>query len=350
VSLREDVTSLFVLRSAPGRILIALQAAIAIGLPTVGFALAGRADLGLLASSGAFTALFLVDRSRRARATYLPFVALGLIAAAALGAAAAGSVASSIVMLFIVTLAASALSLSLSLGPPGALFFILVAGVSSHLAAPSAIGGDGLSGLLIVGMIAIGAVLAYLVILAPLVVPSVRSRDFAVHADRVRMRFGFDHTTRVIFTRIAIAATAAAMLSAPLGIHRAYWVMVAAVVILQNGHRIKLTAIRAVHRVAGTILGVGLFALVMLWNPHDLVLALLLVVLQFAVEMVVVRNYGLALILITPLALTIASQGTTGDVGEVIVERVLDTLLGAGIALVVLAVAYLVGRRRPITA
>jgi uncharacterized membrane protein YccC len=122
--------------------------------------------------------------------------------------------------------------------------------------------------------------------------------------------------------------------------------MVAAVVILQNGHRIKLTAIRAVHRVAGTILGVGLFALIMLWNPHDLVLALLLVVLQFAVEMVVVRNYGLALILITPLALTIAAQGSTGDVGEVVIERVLDTLLGAGIALVVLAVAYLAGRRR----
>jgi uncharacterized membrane protein YccC len=68
----------------------------------------------------------------------------------------------------------------------------------------------------------------------------------------------------------------------------------------------------------------------------------LLAVLQFIVELVVIRNYGLALVFITSLALIIVAQGQPADVGGVVVTRLLDTLLGAGIAMVVLLVAPVV--------
>jgi len=55
--------------------------------------------------------------------------------------------------------------------------------------------------------------------------------------------------------------------------------------------------------------------------------------LQFAIEVVVARNYGLALIFITPLALMISG---TDDPIVLAGERIVDTLLGAFIALVVL--------------
>jgi hypothetical protein len=345
VSISTEIRALFVLRPAPGRWPVALQAAIAIALPTVGFALAGHADLGLLASPGAFTALHIADRTRRERAVLLPLFAAGLVAATAIGVAVSGTLIASLVGLFAVVIASSVITLGFSTGPPGGMFFVLVTGVSSHLAAPASRGGAGVDGLMLIGLVAVGALLAYLVVVVPLLVPSVRRPDLARHGDRVRMRFSLSESDRVILTRIAVAAAAAALLAAPLGILRAYWVMVAVVVILQNGHRVKLTAIRAIHRVLGTVVGVGLFAIIMLWNPHALVLALLLVALQFAVEMVIVRNYGLALILITPLALTIAAQGAVDNVGEVIAERILDTLLGAGIALVVLAASWLLRRK-----
>jgi uncharacterized membrane protein YccC len=121
-------------------------------------------------------------------------------------------------------------------------------------------------------------------------------------------------------------------------------------VILQNGHQVRFGATRAVQRVLGTFVGLGLFALVLLWNPHNVVLALFLMVLQFAVELVVVRNYGLALVLITPLALVIATQGASVDVGQVVGERVFDTVLGSGIALAVLFVSWLITRRRALSA
>ena len=57
--------------------------------------------------------------------------------------------------------------------------------------------------------------------------------------------------------------------------------------------------------------------------------------LQFATEVVVTRNYVLALIFITPLAL---SNSTIGHLAESVVTvegRILDTFLGAVIAMAV---------------
>lgn len=343
-NLRADIRSLFTLRDSPVRWPIALQAAIAIGIPTVGFAIAGEPQLGLLASSGAFTALFLSSSSRRDRVSALPLLALGLIASGAIGVAASASALVGLVALFFVAVVSATFVLGFSIGPPGALFFVLVAGVSSHLAAPVASGGAGIDGWLVVGLLSLGAGIAYLVVLAPLLLPAMRRKDAAAHSLRSARRFALSEIDRVILTRVAVGAGIAAFISAPLGIHRAYWVVLTVVVILQNGHIVRLTILRAVHRVLGTLVGVGVFALLMLAGPSGIWLAILLMALQFGVEVVVIRNYGLALVLITPLALLISAQGGGSTVGATVAERVVDTLLGAAISLGVLGVAFAVRR------
>lgn len=60
-----------------------------------------------------------------------------------------------------------------------------------------------------------------------------------------------------------------------------------------------------------------------------------LVMLQFAIEVVVARHYALALAFITPTALTIAAAGTSPP-GPLVHERTVDTVLGAVIAMMVL--------------
>lgn len=345
MALGSDIRSLFLLRESPVRWPIAVQAAVAIGLPTLGFAIAGQPALGLLASSGAFTALYLAGRSRRQRAISLPFIAAGLILASAIGVVSSGSLALSLAAIAAVAIVAAILCLGFSAGPPGGLFFVLVAGVGSHLAGPPSLGGAGLDGGLVVGMLAIGCAIAYLVVLSPLLLASRRRADATLHEMRQPFHFALDDISRIIVTRIAIGAVIAALLSAPLGIHRAYWVVLTVVVILQNGHRIRLTALRAIHRVLGTLFGVGVFALIALADPRGIVLALVLMALQFTVELIVIRNYGLALVLITPLALTISAQ--SGDVGATVADRVVDTVLGAAIAVIVLIAALLARRVRP---
>ena len=344
MTIRSDLRSIFELRPSPPRLSVALQGAIAIGIPTVGFALAGHAELGLLASSGAFLALYLTTRSRRDRAAKLPLLALGFLVASAMGIAASASPVLSLIVLFVVAAVSAVLCLGLAVGPPGALFFVLVAGVSGHVAGPTSLDGGNVNGWLVLAMLALGLVIAYLVVLAPLVVPRVRAADARLPHDP--MRFEIDETIRIILTRLIVATGIAVLAAAPLGIHRAYWVVVAVIAILQNGHRLRLTAVRGVHRVLGTLVGLGLFALIFLASPSGVWLGVLLMALQFVVELVVIRNYGLALVFITPLALTIAAQAGTADVGVIVGERFADTVLGAAIATAVLLAAHAIIRWR----
>jgi uncharacterized membrane protein YccC len=224
------------------------------------------------------------------------------------------------------------------------MFFVLLTGVASRLVGPASLGGDGLAPGLVLGMLAIGCAISYLVVMAPLLLPSVRRKDSALHLERPPIRFQLDEPSRIILERIVVATVIAGLISTPLGIHRAYWVMIAVVVILQNGHRVRLTALRAVHRVLGTLIGVGLFALILVFEPRGIAVGIVVMVLQFIVETIVIRNYGLALVFITPLALLIADQSGSADIGETISVRVLDTLLGAVIALVVLFGSFLARR------
>ena len=326
---------------------IAVAAGLAIGVPVAALTLLGYPTYGLIASTGGFTALYLSNRTRRERAALLPFIALGIIAASAIGVAVAWSIVLSLAALLVLTVVGSIILLGFGAGPPGGLFFMLVAGASIRLTAPVKLDGVGLNGWLVIELVALGAAIAYVIILVPLLLPSVRERDFEAHRTRERFRFDLSGDTRVIVIRLAIASTIAVLVSSPLGVHRTYWVLLTVIAILQNGRRLRLTALRGIHRVLGTLVGLGLFALVILWGPKGLLLALLLAVLQFVVELVVIRNYGLALIFITPLALTIASQGDPGDVGTVVATRVFDTLLGAAIAMVVLLGALALRRYLP---
>jgi Fusaric acid resistance protein-like len=333
--------------ASPPRLAVATQAALAMALAVGVPALLGRTDLGLLASAGALTALYLASRARRERARRLPLVQAGFLVAAVIGWLSAASPFAPLV-LALVTVAAAVLTLGFSVGPPGAVFVVLVAGVTGRLTAPRAAAGVGLDPLLVIGMEALGCALAYAIAVLPLAVPAVRRRDAALPV--TPLRFAIDSTTRVVLIRIAVGAGIAAGVGALLGLHRSYWVLLAVVAALQAGRSRRMTALRGVHRALGTLVGVGAFALLALVPLPGVLLALVVAALQFVTELVVVRHYGLALVFITPLALTVAEAGSAGPVSTLVLDRVVDTTLGAAAALAVLvvdlAVERIVARRR----
>ena len=85
---------------------------------------------------------------------------------------------------------------------------------------------------------------------------------------------------------------------------------------------------------AGTVCGVGLTFAVLGWNPPLWVVVLAVAVAQFAVELVIATQYGLAVTAITVLALGLFHLGTpTEDVGAALVARLVDTAIGAALAL-----------------
>ncbi len=149
------------------------------------------------------------------------------------------------------------------------------------------------------------------------------------------------HTRRVMM-RVGIAAPVAGAVAGMLGMGHVYWAMAAAVLVLHQGAHRAATIERGAQRVFGTVVGLGLAAAILSANPQGLWLVLVVAALQFAIELFVVRNYGLATVFITGIALTIASGGGRTDVGVLILDRGADTVIGCGVGLVV----YLLSVRR----
>ena len=335
---RHALGSLLTLNEGPWRWAIGVQAGIAMGLPIALFTLGGHQSFGFIASLGAFTALYGAKLSRSGRLRILPLALIGLIAASSLGVLA--SPHEWLTNLTLVTVAAlgCVLTLGTPLGPPGPIMFVLVAAVSAQLAAPLNHGGAGFEKMAVPALVALGGLIAYLVIISPLALPSVRRRELAASDTPDEATPGkarFDSTAKAITIRVVIAVAIASFFNRPLGAYRSYWVIVTAVAVLQSSPTRRLTNVRAFQRVIGTILGVGIFAVIAMSQPAAAALVAIVVVLQFAVEVVVARNYGLALLFITPLALTIYMAGRTVDPFVMIRGRISDTLLGASIALAV---------------
>ncbi|CAN5703073.1 FUSC family protein [soil metagenome] len=141
--------------------------------------------------------------------------------------------------------------------------------------------------------------------------------------------------TRHVMARIAIAAPIAGAFAAMIGDGRAYWAMAAAVVVLHQGVDWLHTLQRGAERLLGTWIGLGLAALILLAHPQGLWLVIILAMLQFTIQLLVVRNYALAMVFITAMGLTIASASRRADVGALLVSRGVDTAIGCGVAIAV---------------
>ena len=140
--------------------------------------------------------------------------------------------------------------------------------------------------------------------------------------------------TRYVVARAGIAVCLAGFIASALGVDRAYWAMSAAVLMLHQGFDWIRTLQRGLERLLGTLIGLVLAGAVLVLQPQGLWLIGIVALLQFTIEMFLVRNYALAVVFITPLALTVSSGGRpVGDVGGLMLARGVDTLIGCVVAL-----------------
>lgn len=135
---------------------------------------------------------------------------------------------------------------------------------------------------------------------------------------------------------VAISGVIAVLISQALTMSHAYWAMAAAVLMLHQGFDWQRTVARGVERTLGTWLGLGVAGGILALHPQGLSLVVVIGALQFVIEMYVVRNYTLAVVFITPAALTIASGGQpVENLSELLLTRGSDTLIGCAVALAV---------------
>jgi len=139
---------------------------------------------------------------------------------------------------------------------------------------------------------------------------------------------------RVISTtwRIAIGVTAAGLLGHVLGEAHPYWVPLTVGAILQGSTAMTMIG-RSLARVVGTIVGLGLALGFLLLHPSLVVFLIAVVIFQFTMLLFIVRNYAVAVALITAMALVIISSEAVVPPWPMVSARFIDTLAGALVAL-----------------
>ncbi|UOR01182.1 FUSC family protein [Leucobacter allii] len=326
------VRSLVEMPAGPGpRVWIAVRAALSIGAPFGVLTALGHEDIGLQTAAGAFVALFAADRSAAERGKVLPFVALALLACCGLGVLLAPWPLAVALGLVAVAAVTGLLAFAFRLGPPGPVFFVLSYGLAANIT--MVVDGARLHPpLVLLAAVAGGALFSILVALAPLLRAVERAKPVRPLGELLPGPW-IGPQERELLLRILIVAVLGTVVTVLwIDPHRAYWTVSTGVAVIGLSAVRRHSLARGLHRTVGTLVGAVLFLVISPLGAQPAALVLMLVVLQFCIELVVVRNYALALVFITPLVLLISGAATGGDLVATAGERVLDTIIGSAIA------------------
>lgn len=116
------------------------------------------------------------------------------------------------------------------------------------------------------------------------------------------------------------------------------WAAVAATAPLAVTAPVAMRTGRALLRLGGTVAGAAVAYGILASDPPTIVLLIAVAVLQVLIELFVARNYGIAVIAITPIALVMSQVAAPAEAGAMAIDRVVTA--GAGVLVtVVLLVA-----------
>ena len=329
---------------------VALRAGVAVAIPLGILYATGHIDLALYAVFGSFTALYGRSHTHVTRLRMQASAGVALVLAVVIGTAVSVSGARDWIVLPVVAVIAAGATFvadALDWHPPGALFFVFA------LAACASVPADAGRILTAFVLAAVSAIVAMVISTAGLALPRWRNRE------PTRLAISFAATANRPGELAKVAAVGAAVLIAgaiptATGLGHPYWAMVSAVAALgaadTAGH-----LVRAGQRVLGTLVGVGLAAVLLAVSAASgsatgstaaqLELIVFVVLLQVGAELFVMRNYGVTMIFVTPLALLMSQLAHPLDEVALLRDRTLETLLGAAVGIAVSLVATLAASR-----
>lgn len=323
----------------------AIRCAVGVFVPLITLVLLGRLDLAIFASFGAFTGIYGRNEPHgrrfvlqlRAGTLMLAVMLLSALTARA-GTALALTPGGTIwLQVLATTLVAGGCSLVVAwwrLRPAGSLFHIFAfAAIASIPSQPPLWQGMLVAVLTVVFSLLIG--------LSARVAPSRRqpwvwSPPPRLNAAERRVA-GLEAVGYLVAA--GLAGSLATLVGGSLGFGHNYWAMVAAVVPLV-GHSTRHRISRGVQRIIGTALGLVLLAAILLLQPAPWQTVLVIAACQFGAEMFIARQYMLAQLFVTPLALISTLLVAPVPAGTLLRDRLLETLIGAAVGVgVVLAPA-----------
>lgn len=342
---------------APRNLEVGMRAAVAVAVPLFLLFAAGRLDLTAYATFGAFTALYGRNEPYRVRVRTLTVAAVALLLSISAGVwlAVLGEPLALLAVALVVVVGGGTLFVTIfQMVPPQALFFVFALLVCAAVPTPAA---DALPR---IGLAAATAAFAWALTMSGWVlrrIPGISRGPLARSGfvTELRRRPGVDigavRDPRVWLTvaQNIVGVLIAGGVALSFGLGHAYWAVVSLVAVIPPA-RAAHSISRSVHRIVGTVVGIAVTALLLVWSPPALVVICVIVVCQFFAEILVARHYGAALVFITPLALSVSHLASPTPLNVLVVDRVLETVLGAGVGIALVLLARVVERRRGLAA
>ena len=319
----------------------AARVALGLFLPLLLLVLTGRLDLAIFANFSAFTGIYGRNEPHRmrvvtqARAGLLMFGVL--MAATLLARQSPGGVLDPWVSVAVTTGVAWACSVIAGLWhlrPAGSLFYIFAFAAVASVPHQPPLWEVALTSILTIALcLGIG--------LLSRVRPSHRTplnwkelrRVWRIRVAPAEQRMVWIESVGYIVAP-AIAGCVATAVGQALGFGHNYWAMVASVVPLV-GHSTRHRVTRGLQRVFGTVVGLAVLGAIVALRPEVWQMVVLIALCQFGVELLITRQYFLAQVLVTPLALLSTLLVAPVEPGALFHDRLIDTVIGSAVGLLV---------------
>lgn len=321
ILLKEQFSSLFVIRPIKRPTLYLVMAAFAVGLPTLVGAAIDQFAASINASMGGLIILYLRQTKFTHRMITMGLCAFGMTLSFTLGLLTSFHPVLSAFTLLLSVFLVTVICRYYALPPPGTFFFIVAACIGRTIPFDIALVAER------IGVLMFGSMSACLVALLYSVI-----QVYFLKQDLPDPPPKPDSRIDAIIIESAIIALVVAgsyLFARSIGMENPYWVPISCAAILQ-GATFREIWHRNVHRIFGTAVGLVLTWAIFSLSPSNWMLAICIIVLSFLIEYLVTRNYGLAVIFITPLTVIYADSALyQGDANLLLVNRLADITLGS---------------------
>lgn len=301
---------------------LAVLAAVCVGIPVLIGAALDQFAVATLSSLGAMAILYLPKTRTAHRMVTMVMCSFGFIVCFSIGSLASFNPYVAALALGFLSFGAIVITRYYRLPPPGSFFFILVTALAVYLPFNLSTFVSNVGMVTLGGILACGLAFFYSLITGANHLPATN-----IETDTQVNAIILEGALMAFF--ISFSYLVALFLALP----NALWVPISCAAILQ-GATYRMIWHRNIHRIVGTTIGMGVAWWIFTFQPNYWHLALLMILFQFLVELLIVKNYGAAVIFITPLTVIMAEFTSANMSTDVLLQhRLVDIFIGSTIGI-----------------
>lgn len=215
--------------------------------------------------------------------------------------------------------------LKFKVNPPGSFFFVFVAAIASCM--PHNLNSIPEK----VGLVGLGCMFACLVALVYSLITMV---DYQKSTQKPIENSKIDYNHFVEAFIFGSFISISFFIGYIFKLHNPYWIPVSCMAVMQ-GASMRHIWRRSIHRIIGTLFGLAFCWIILSINSSPLSVCISIICLQFIIEMLIVRNYTLAVVFITPMTILLAETANPyiQSTNHLITARLIDILIGSCIGM-----------------